>query len=64
MKQLGDQSPAFLTHKGAIDMVIIDLMRPLFSVGVRPKQVSGILLELASKQFFRDYLKPREHDIK
>lgn len=60
---LGDLFPAFLTHKGAVDMVIIDLMRPLLSVGVRPKQVSDIMLELASKKYSRDYLR-REQDIK
>jgi hypothetical protein len=60
---LGNLFPAFLTHKGAIDMTIIDLMRPLFNAGVRPKQFADILLELASKKYHQRYLH-REQDIK
>ena len=60
---LGNLFPAFFTHKGAVNMVLIDLMHPLFSVEVCPKQVSDILLELASKKYHHDYLRC-EQDIK
>jgi hypothetical protein len=32
----GDEYPAFHTYKGALDLLIIDLMRPLFNKGVCP----------------------------
>jgi len=51
---LGNAFPAFFTHKGAVDMMIIDLMRPLLTVGVRPKQLADVLLELASKKYHRE----------
>ena len=38
-------------------------MRALSEIGVRPEQFSAILLELASKQYHRDY-KQREHHVK
>jgi hypothetical protein len=59
----GSLFPAFFTHKGAVDMTIIDLMRPLFNVGVRPEQLAAILLELASKKYHQRYLH-RELDIR
>jgi hypothetical protein len=57
----GDEYPAFHTFKGAIDLSIIDLMRPLFNKGVRPAALSDILLELHAKQYTRDYLKREQH---
>jgi len=50
---LGDSFPAFLTHRGAVDMGIIDLERPLFNTGVRPHTMSGTLLELHSKHYYK-----------
>ena len=58
----GDEYPAFHTDKGAVDLLIIDLMRPLFNKGVRPAALSDILLELHAKKYTRDYLK-REQQL-
>ena len=58
----GDEYPAFHTYKGALDLLIIDLMRPLFNKGVRPSALSDILLELHAKKYTRDYLK-REQNL-
>ena len=57
----GDEYPAFHTYKGAIDLSIIDLMRPLFNKGVCPAALSDILLELHAKKYTRDYLKREQH---
>jgi hypothetical protein len=57
----GDEYPAFHTVKGAVDLLIIDLMRPLFNKGVRPAALSDILLELHAKKYTRDYLKREQH---
>jgi len=53
----GDEYPAFHTVKSAVDLLIINLMRPLFNKGVRPAALSDILLELHAKKYTRDYLK-------
>ena len=58
----GDSFPAFFTHRSGVDKKIIDLMRPLFNAGVRPEQLSNILLELHSKEYTRQW-KHREHQI-
>jgi hypothetical protein len=58
----GDEYPAFHTYKGALDLLIIDLMRPLFNKGVCPVALSDILLELHAKKYTRDYLK-REQNL-
>ena len=60
---LGEHFPAFLTHRGAVDMCIIDLMRALSECGLRPDQLASIILELTSKQYWRDW-KQREHHVK
>lgn len=60
---LGEYFPTFITHRAAIDKSIIDLMCALSEIGVRPEQFSALLLELASKQYHRDY-KQREHHVK
>ena len=59
---LGERFPAFLTHRGGVDMSVLDLMRPLFATGVRPDQIAQLLLELATKKYHREYLQ-REHKI-
>jgi hypothetical protein len=46
----GDEFPAFLTHKAAVDNLIVSLQRPLHDKGVRPHALSEILLELHSKR--------------
>lgn len=60
---LGNLFPVLLACKGAIDMVIVDLMCPPLSVGACPKQVSDVMLELASKKHAHNYLRC-EQDIK
>ena len=53
---------AVLISSRGVDKSVIDLMRPLFSLGVRPEQFRDMLLELATKKHAREYLK-REHKI-
>ena len=58
----GAEFPAFLTRRGGVDMLLIDLMRPLFDKGVRPEALSKTMLELHAKAYTRAYLR-REHDL-
>ena len=58
----GDNFPAFLTHRSAVDKSIIDWMRPLYDSGVRPEAFSDILLELHSKEYLRNW-KAYEHEV-
>ncbi len=58
----GDEYPAFHKYKGALDLLIIDLMKPLFNKGVHPVALSDILLELHAKKYTHDYLK-REQNL-
>ncbi|KAL7535665.1 hypothetical protein ACHAXR_006652, partial [Thalassiosira sp. AJA248-18] len=58
----GKEFPAFLTKRAGLDNSLIDLMRPLFDNGVRPKSLSGILLELHTKEFTRRNIR-YERDI-
>jgi hypothetical protein len=58
----GDEYPASNTYKGALDLLIIDLMRPLFNKGVCPAALLDILLELHAKKYTCDYLK-REQNL-
>ena len=53
----GDEFPAFLTWRAAVDKGLIDLMRPLFDFGVRPEQFSNLILEQHAKEHSRQYLK-------
>ena len=53
----GNEFPAFLTHKSGIDKMIFDMMRPLFHKGFRPEALSGLLLEMRSKQYNRQWLR-------
>ena len=59
----GDNFPAFLTHRGGVDMLLVDLMRPLFDKGLRPEALSATLLELHTKAYTKAYEK-REHLLK
>ena len=59
---LGENFPAYLTHRAAIDLVLLDFMRPLFAAGFRPEQMQDLLLELATKHHARQW-KKREHEI-
>jgi len=52
--------PAVLTHRGALSMQVVDLMRPLFDAGVRPNTLSSLLLEMHTKRYHREYI-CREH---
>jgi hypothetical protein len=58
----GDSFPAFFTHRAGVDKKVVDLMRPLCNAGVRPEQLSNVLLELHSKEYTRQW-KHREHQI-
>ena len=58
----GDEFPAYLSHRAALDMQLIDLMRPLFNKGVRPEAFSDLLLEMHTKTHLRSAIK-REHRI-
>ena len=49
----GDKFPAFLTWRGAVDLDVIDLMRPLFDKGLRPEALSDVLLEMHSETHAR-----------
>ena len=53
----GDEFPAFLTWRAAVDKGLIDLMRPLFDFGVRPEQFSNLILEQHAKEHSRQCLK-------
>jgi hypothetical protein len=57
----GSKFPAFLTHRGGIDLGAIDLMRSLFDKGVRPESFSKTILELHAKKYTKDYIE-REYD--
>jgi hypothetical protein len=54
---LGEYFPAFITHRSAVDMSVIDMMRAFFDKGVRPESFAETLLELHSKKHMDDYLK-------
>ena len=58
----GDEFPAFLTHRAAVDFKVIDWMRPLCDRGLRPEALSDIMLEHSAKRYTKDYIK-REHKI-
>ena len=52
-RQLGLQFPAVFTHMLAIDKSLIDLMRPLFDGGIRPRRFRNMILELHQKEHAR-----------
>ena len=58
----GEKFPAFLTHRAGVDKILLDIMRPAFDKGMRPHAFAGLLLELHSKKYSRDYLN-REHEL-
>ncbi|KAL7532711.1 hypothetical protein ACHAXR_004793, partial [Thalassiosira sp. AJA248-18] len=49
----GDEFPAFLTYRAALDKDIIDMMRPMMNKGQRVDAISDLLLELHAKQHCR-----------
>ena len=55
--------PAFLTKKGALDLRIIHLMRPLVAHGLRPGQFAGVVAELHKKRYCERFLR-HEHELK
>ena len=59
---LGENFPAFLTYKAAVDITLLDFMRPLLSAGFRVDQMRDLLLELATKRHARQW-KKREHKL-
>ena len=54
---LGDEFPAFFTHRAGLDKQVIDLMRPLFDNQVRPETLSDIMLEMHTKEHTRWHLR-------
>jgi hypothetical protein len=54
---LGEYFPAFFTHRSAVDMSVIDMMRPFFNKGVRPESFAETMLELHSKKHTDDHLR-------
>lgn len=58
----GEKFPAILSWKSGIDKLVMNLARPLFDKGVRPSQLSDILLELHTKKYTDDYIE-REYKI-
>ena len=46
----GENFPAFLMRKGAIDKALMDLMRPLHDAGLRPARFRSLLVELHTKR--------------
>jgi hypothetical protein len=54
--------PAFLTRKGAVDLIFVDLMRPLVSYGIRPGQFAAIVGELQKKRYHGQFLQ-HEHKL-
>ena len=46
---LGEEFPAFLTHKSGVDKKIVDMMRPLFDKGFRPEALSNLCLRCTRK---------------
>ena len=48
-----DARKIFITYRCAVDMLLIDLLRPLSDAGVRAERFSDILLEIATKTHTR-----------
>ena len=46
----GMEFPAFLTHRGGVDNLLLDKMRPDFNKGVRPATFASTVLECCSKK--------------
>ena len=55
--------PAYLTHRGGVDKIIVNLMRPCFDGGLRPHGMSRMLLELHTQEHHQQY-ELREHLLK
>ena len=53
----GDEFPAVLTSRAALDKQLIDLMRPEFDKGTRPEAFSNMVLELHAKNYTRAWLR-------
>ncbi len=58
----GNEYPAFHMYKGALDLLIIDLMRPLFNKGVHLAALLDFLLELHAKKYTCHFLN-REQNL-
>ena len=52
-RQYGLHFPAMLTHKLAIDKDVLDLMRPTFDAGMRPRRFRSMINEMHHKEYFR-----------
>ena len=52
----GDEFPAFLTWKAALDMSLVDMMRAEFAKGIRPETFSNSILEYHAKHYTRSHL--------
>jgi len=52
----GDQFPALLSHRAALDKSAMDMMRPCFDKGLKPASFSNLLLELQTKLYTKEHL--------
>ena len=55
--EYGLEFPAYLTHKHAVDVSLIHVMRSVFVKGVRPAAFSDMLLEWHSRKYTLDYIR-------
>jgi hypothetical protein len=61
----GMESPAFLTHRGGVDNLLLDKMRPDFNKGVRPATFASTVLECCSKKHVKAAIRYEfEHSAK
>ncbi|CAJ1958310.1 unnamed protein product [Cylindrotheca closterium] len=54
---IGQEFPAFLTHRSGVDRLLLDMMRPLFDKGLRPGAFADTILELHAKRYHQECLK-------
>ena len=58
---LGDLFPAFVTWRGGVDKVIVDMMRPLIDSGTGFDSIHNLMLELHAKRYHETLLR-RENE--
>ncbi|CAJ1964154.1 unnamed protein product [Cylindrotheca closterium] len=54
---IGQDFPAFLTHRSGVDCLLLGMMRPLFDKGLRPGALADTILELHAKRYHQECLK-------
>ena len=55
--EYGLEFPAYLTHKHAVDLSLIYMMRSVFVKGVRPAAFSDMLLEWHARKYTLEYIR-------